>query len=70
MWHEAGCDNADILNHFRQDQQCPICFGVGRNSHAYSEPWDEFCSICHGKGNVLEMHYRGCHVLDAILGKE
>lgn len=71
---EAGCDNADILDHLR-GPTCHRCQGRGvarqtRPTGSWTTEWyDGRCQICGGLGREQDTHVQGCWVLDMILGK-
>lgn len=71
---DAGCENEDILRHFKP--QCPSCKGSGLygQEHPFGDTWvTEWltCHDCEGQGWYLNSnHVRGCWVVDLILGKE
>lgn len=55
---EAGCENEDILRHLRGEARCYVAGGV-------SPDYDHYVWVRKDYPCV-----RGCHVLDALLGKE
>ena len=79
---ESGCENEDILNHLRGLEpvpgdwhKCKGCGTIYRRIHKYSdcgnarcegEEYEEVKQWQKMRGN----HYRGCWVLDLLLGKE
>ena len=70
---EAGCDNADILQHCRNQEWCIGC-SVGGGDERYYGGGGGWCSMCDKSGLGLHTmplrgpHVRGCWVLDLILG--
>jgi hypothetical protein len=70
---DAGCADEAILRHLRGWERCPECIG----SSGFDRRANERCSRCrpanhdadHGWISLRCSHVRGCHVLDAILGK-
>lgn len=75
---ESGCEDEDILKHCRGKQRCSTCLGKGvefLDLDPYSVALGGLsptgtCSVCGGQGWVNSgLHYRGCHVVDLLLGK-
>jgi hypothetical protein len=72
---EAGCDDADVLNHLRGKEQCPGLPGrrcmFGMLNVDTIDP-NERCPTCKGKQwiDLRGSHVRGCWALDLVLGKE
>lgn len=81
---EAGCDDADILRHLRGEEVCPECLGesskplmgggmmrVGSGQPMRVTSAAIVCDRCLGKGWIAKRGpcYRGCHVVDRLLGK-
>jgi hypothetical protein len=81
---DAGCDNADILQHCRGKERCPACLGTKKVNTGSGDHGDEYipCQVCgrsaQGGSNWVEAtgcvpagpHARGCWVVDLLLGKE
>lgn len=66
---EAGCTDEAILMHLRGMERCPACRGEGEFSAGY--PGDMYkCQCGSGWIPLRGPHYRGCHVIDTILGLE
>jgi hypothetical protein len=64
---EAGCDIIDIVKHCQGFRRCFFCLGYGHKLFKLAR-----CKECNGNGWLKDsgIHYRGCNVLDIILGKE
>ncbi len=69
---DAGCRDAAILAHCRDDAACPRCYGHCVDPHVGSEDGGEIpdCPRCNGMGRVPATHARGCWCVDLLLGKE
>ena len=66
---EAGCEEGGgLLAHLRG--QCPVCKGAGSCAREDAGVYYWPCEMCDATGRVKTAHYRGCHVLDLILGRE
>ena len=66
---EAGCDNDEVLFHLRGIVGCDRCEGAGYVYMTEALSSRTACPACSGEGLVPPgKHYRGCYVLDAILG--
>jgi hypothetical protein len=71
---EAGCRQANILDHLRGRETCTWCYGRcgGAMEMFHDIPvWVDECSNCGGAGwaPLRAGHCRGCFVLDALLGR-
>jgi len=70
---DAGCCEPTILRHLRGFRACPRCEGTGRSPYdlGYYPPPREPCPDCDATGWLPSAapHVRGCHVVDACLGK-
>jgi hypothetical protein len=67
---DAGCDNADVLAHCRNEERCDDCLGNGfqHSSPHYRQAFQ--CDHCASTGWIplRGPHVRGCWVLDLLLG--
>lgn len=65
---ESGCTDAAILDHLRETTRRVYCDGK-RTNRGYCV--GALCPQCGGNGYRMEkvVHARGCHVLDAIMGR-
>lgn len=81
---EAGCADAYILRHLRGEEVCPECLGepskplmgggmmrIGSGPPMRVTSAAIVCDRCLGKGLIAKRGpcYRGCHVVDRLLGK-
>lgn len=70
---DAGCDNQEMINHLRGKRKCLWLEHWDHEAKWESNSWprclgDPECE--DGWVQVNQPHYRGCYVLDCLLGKE
>lgn len=66
---DAGCTNRPVLRHLLGE--CELCDGYGYVDRTGVFPYDrDACPACDSTGKTLAKHWRGCWVVDLVLGKE
>ncbi len=63
----AGCNEAAILDHLRDEEMCPCCYGKAKVFYPNIGEID-ICQRCNGTGKRPVMHAKGCWALELLRG--